>query len=486
MKKALLILTAFLITMQPIQAQEAVDLGLSVKWSSCNVGAGDPSEGGYFFSWGETQPKDNYDISYYKWSQGTRITKYCVQGKDGNVDNRYILEAGDDAATCYFGPNWRTPTSGEWQELIDNCKWEWKSVTTPEGEKVWGYEVSSKSNKNSIFLPANGMKWKDKTMFPGEGCYWSSTIFEDTNSSARNLAFGNARHGLGLNDRANGCLIRPVYGEAILPESITIVPVEKLTLDPNRAEIKYGNDITLKLTIAPENPTDKRVFWSSSNTSVAIVTQDGRVTGLREGIAVITVESGGKTAACRLTVIDRREAVDMGVSVKWSPYNIGAQSSTGTGNFFAWGELGPKASYTRENYKFRDNNKYYKPGYIQTLEKADDAANNAWGGKWRIPTPAEWSELLDNCDQSWTVVNGVRGLMLTSKTTGNKLFFPASGYMSGTQRLMDGERGCYWLSTTRGWSPYEPNAVCVYSGGTGDLGDHGFHVGFLIRPVRDE
>ena len=486
MKKSLLILTAFLITMQPIQAQEAVDLGLSVKWSSCNVGAGDPSEGGYFFSWGETQPKDNYDISYYKWSQGTRITKYCVQGKDGNVDNRYILEAGDDAATCYFGPNWRTPTSGEWQELIDNCKWEWKSVTTPEGEKVWGYKVSSNSNKNSIFLPANGMRWKDKTMFPAEGCYWSSTIFEDTNSSARNLAFGSAHHGLGLNDRANGCLIRPVYGDVILPGSRSIFPVEALTVEPVEAEIKYGSDISLKLTIVPENPTDQRVFWSSSNKSVASVTQDGCVTGLAEGEAVITVMSGGKTAACHVTVTDRREAVDMGVSVKWSPYNLGAHSSSDAGNFYAWGETAPKTTYTKGNYKFRDNKKYHKPGHILTLEKADDAAYTAWGGKWRIPTPREWSELLDNCDQSWTVVNGAQGIMLTSKTTGNKLFFPARGYMSGSLWKEDGKKGFYWLSTTRGWAPYEPNAVSVYSGGTGTAGNHGFHVGFLIRPVRDE
>ena len=486
MKKTLLILTAFLIAMQPMRAQEAVDLGLSVKWSSCNVGADDSTEEGFFFSWGETKPKESYDDSNYRWSQGKRVTKYCVHGRDGDVDNRYILEAEDDAATCYFGSGWRMPTRREWLELIENCEWKREPVTTPTGEKVWGYRFISKINKNSIFLPAKGIRFEDKNDYLEEGFYWSSTLFENSGDLACSTHFSESGVSMGALMRYFGCLIRPVYGETILPESITIVPVEKLTLDPNRAEIKYGNVITLKLTIAPENPTDKRVFWSSSNTSVAVVAQDGRVTGLREGSAVITVESGGKTAACRLTVIDRREAVDMGVSVKWSPYNIGAQSSTDTGNFFAWGELGPKASYTRENYKFRDNNKYYKPGYIHTLEKADDAANNAWGGKWRIPTPWEWSELLDNCDKSWTVVNGVRGLMLTSKTTGNKLFFPASGYMSGTQRLMDGERGCYWLSTTRGWSPYEPNAVCVYSGGTGDLGDHGFHVGFLIRPVRDE
>ena len=162
MNKTLLILTAFLIAMQPMRAQEAVDLGLSVKWSSCNVGADDSTEEGFFFSWGETKPKESYDDSNCRWSQGKRVTKYCVHERDGDVDNRYILEAEDDAATCYFGSGWRMPTRREWLELIENCEWKREPVTTPTGEKVWGYRFISKINKNSIFLPAKGIRFEDK------------------------------------------------------------------------------------------------------------------------------------------------------------------------------------------------------------------------------------------------------------------------------------------------------------------------------------
>ncbi|MBR3609326.1 MAG: hypothetical protein IKL50_05525, partial [Bacteroidales bacterium] len=86
-----------------------VDLGLSVKWATCNVGATTPEEYGYYFAWGETTPKTTYYWSAYKYCNGTddSMTKYCTNSKYGIVDNKTTLELTDDAAHVNWGGSWR-------------------------------------------------------------------------------------------------------------------------------------------------------------------------------------------------------------------------------------------------------------------------------------------------------------------------------------------------------------------------------------------
>ena len=124
---------------------EWVDLGLSVKWAACNVGATKPEQYGNLYAWGDTQP-DRFNRDYI-WSkspeQYTTYTKYT----DGNAQ----LELSDDAARGNWEGAWRMPTYQEMQELKEKCLWAW---TTLNGTK--GYQVISKSNGNSIFLPAAG------------------------------------------------------------------------------------------------------------------------------------------------------------------------------------------------------------------------------------------------------------------------------------------------------------------------------------------
>lgn len=133
-----------------------VDLGLSVKWATCNVGASKPEEYGCYFAWGEVEPKAIYDWATYKWANGseTTMTKYCSEssyGNNGFTDDKTVLDAEDDAATVNMGGSWRMPTVEEMSELIDGCTWTWK---TKNG--INGYEVKSKTNGNSIFLPVAG------------------------------------------------------------------------------------------------------------------------------------------------------------------------------------------------------------------------------------------------------------------------------------------------------------------------------------------
>ena len=108
---------------QTENGHEYVDLGLPsrIKWATCNVGATTPEEYGDYFAWGETEPKDNYDWSTYKWcnESNATMTKYCTDSSYGTVDNKTVLELEDDAAYVNWGGNWRMPTKAELDELTN-------------------------------------------------------------------------------------------------------------------------------------------------------------------------------------------------------------------------------------------------------------------------------------------------------------------------------------------------------------------------------
>ena len=156
---------------------EYVDLGLSVKWATCNVGASQHEEYGDYFAWGETEPKATYYWSTYKWCNDsvTTLTKYNTDSSYGTVDNKTQLDLSDDAAHVNWGGDWRMPTEAEWTELREQCTW---TRTTQNGVK--GYKVTSKKvsySKNSIFLPAAGCRYDSDLSYAGSvGYYWSSSL----------------------------------------------------------------------------------------------------------------------------------------------------------------------------------------------------------------------------------------------------------------------------------------------------------------------
>ena len=168
---------------------EYVDLGLSVKWATCNVGANKPEEAGDYFAWGETEPKNKYKKSTYSYKE-TPMT----------------LPFSNDAAHANWGGDWRMPTKEEQEELLTKCSWTW---TTQNGVK--GYKVTSKSNGNSIFLPTTGSCDGNSCYAVGSyGYYWSSSLRMNYPGSAYNLYFdSNYVDWLG-NGRYFGFSVRPV------------------------------------------------------------------------------------------------------------------------------------------------------------------------------------------------------------------------------------------------------------------------------------
>ena len=169
-----------------INGHEYVDLGLpsGLKWATCNVGASSPSDYGNRYAWGEITTKQEYTIDNCK-----------TYGKSmGDISGSYSY----DAARANWGGSWRMPTEAEFEELLNNCTWEW----TSQGH--YGYKFTSKKNGKSIFFPA-------KYSHDDYGCYyWSSTPYESGDDCAYDFRFDSHYCMVDWCGRSNALAIRPV------------------------------------------------------------------------------------------------------------------------------------------------------------------------------------------------------------------------------------------------------------------------------------
>ena len=173
------------------EGHEYVDLGLSVKWATCNVGATSPEDYGNYYAWGETSTKSSYTSDNSK--------TYGKSMGDIKGNSNY------DAATANWGGSWRMPTELEMRELKGKCTWTW---TTQNG--VNGFNVKG-PNGNSIFLPAAGYRCGSSLDNAGScGFYWSSTTYDDDGSSAYDLGFTSDIYGMNYDGRDYGQSVRPV------------------------------------------------------------------------------------------------------------------------------------------------------------------------------------------------------------------------------------------------------------------------------------
>ena len=193
-----------------------VDLGLSVKWATCNVGASKPEDNGNLYAWGETEVKEQYTVRTSKWgSMPFSLKKYNINSEQGTVDNKTTLDLEDDVAHVTWGGNWRMPTREEMDELHDNCTWEWTAING-----VNGYRVTSKKQgytDRSIFLPAAGYKANGRYQYGSNGNYWSRSLMTDPYGdgsvicgTAACIRFNNNQANIGWEDRMAGLSVRPV------------------------------------------------------------------------------------------------------------------------------------------------------------------------------------------------------------------------------------------------------------------------------------
>lgn len=184
---------------------EAVDLGLSVKWANMNVGAETETDYGTYFAWGETYgytvqgstrfPASGNLKTYFSWEtyslcNGSQWTLNKYNGSDGYgyIDNKTVLESGNDAASVNWGGTWRMPTKDEWAELAgtqtDTDNYTWTLCTTSyNGVEVYGWEIKYNGNGNHIFIPMAEYIMSAPPATGGNvytsGRYWSSSLHED-------------------------------------------------------------------------------------------------------------------------------------------------------------------------------------------------------------------------------------------------------------------------------------------------------------------
>ena len=181
-----------------VYGHDYVDLGLSAKWATCNIGANVPHEYGNCYAWGETETKTKYTAKNCK----TIEIKKRLFGDDKIIGKR---ENFKDTARANWGGSWRLPTEKEMQELVDKCTWQW---TTQSG--VNGYKVTG-PNGNSIFLPAAGSCEGSSHDYVGKhGNYWSSSPDESIDLIAYSLYFGSGDRRVDLSGRLGGLSVRPV------------------------------------------------------------------------------------------------------------------------------------------------------------------------------------------------------------------------------------------------------------------------------------
>ena len=161
-----------------VQDPQYVDLGLpsGTLWATCNIGALSPEKSGYYFAWGETSPKSNYEWNTYKYYKGssTNFTKYNTNSKYGIVDKKKELELEDDAAYVNWGEDWCMPSYKQFKEL---CNSSYTTATFKEVNGEQGVLITSKKNGNSIFLP-QARCYKNKSISTDYcyGGYWSRTL----------------------------------------------------------------------------------------------------------------------------------------------------------------------------------------------------------------------------------------------------------------------------------------------------------------------
>ncbi|MBQ3636223.1 MAG: hypothetical protein II951_11500 [Bacteroidales bacterium] len=202
--------------------------------------------------------------------------------------------------------------------------------------------------------------------------------------------------------------------------------------------------------------------------------------------------------------------VDLGLSVKWATFNLGASKPEDFGDYYMWGETEPATDrecwWPTYKYAYGSGNMltkyvthpdgeaphygagyYYEDDEVSTLDPEDDAAHVALGGKFRIPTYEAWSELHDCCTWVWTQLNGVNGYKVTSNKEGftdRSIFLPAAGYRGGSDFAERGSEGCYWSDML---DEDAPNVALGYSldgSYQGFRGDEYFRCfGLSIRPV---
>ena len=448
--------------------EAAVDLGLSVQWAPFNLGATTATEAGILVGWGDVTGKNH----------STDLKYYPTLAPDGNIVNTSY-----DLAKVLWEEKWRMPTDEEINELINKCDWEWT-----EQDGVKGYLVKSRTNENSIFLPVTGVRTGDAIDEMEMGLYWTGMLGENSSNAQMFTLDANA-YSLREEMRYLGVAIRPVYAEYVQKVAVSIDEngISKGSQAVSiplvfSGSLSYVSDYGVAYATSESglnvqgNSRVNKTGVPNENTTITITDLVPNTTYYFKAYAVTEgnyVESGviSLTTDAKFPV---PEAVDLGLSVKWAAWNMGASSINDVGGYYGWGDpTGELESYTSSDYA---------TGYtkLSICGTSYDIATVNWGKDWRLPTVKEIQELLDKSTIQATIQDGVPGYLLTCN--GKTLFLPKGGYKLKGEIRSSGVMAYYWTGEQS--DQLYPYDMCVSTTETyksSAIPNKAYHM--LIRPV---
>ena len=473
-----------------------VDMGLPghTLWATHNIGATTPSMRGEYYAWGETETKNDYNISTYDpLHNGT--------GAYDNLDSN-ITATQYDVARVKWGGAWRIPTHEDFNQLNNStyCQWTWTSVNGQNG-----YLVKSLSTGNTIFLPAAGYREGVSRSYSGSyGFYYSSVPVGPTENRAYALGFrSNGRDvtaGYMINFyRQLGFTIRPVMTYTGSDLMVTSDSVEWNMGDTEA--ILHGTFAS----IAPLTENVKVGFLIGDSLNLTVANADSVITFLRSanGTFASTIPvyndfghywrayvQGADTIVLGDVMEYGIRIVDLGLpsGTRWRNMNVGASRVEDSGDYYQWGEVVTKEVYNFDNYDPLGNGGSQYDNLDTNISGTQyDVARHNLGGYWRMPTRAEFDELSANCDWQWKTINGQTGYQVTSRINGNRIFLPAAGYRENTSRSYSGSYGFYYSSVPAGPTENRAYALGFRSNGrdvtAGYIINFYRQLGFTIRPV---
>lgn len=444
---------------------KAVDLGLSVLWGDMNFGSASAEKAGYYVGWGDATGLNT----------STLLNYFPVLHPTADIINGQY-----DIVHVLWGGKWRMPSTAEVKELIEKCDWTYDATRK-------GWIVASKSdNTKSIFLPLAGQRSGETVSADGtSGAYWTGSLSGSDDQKAFALTIDDTQYSQTEDLRYLGFQIRPVYGEYTLGVQVSSAETTNITKNEAYVKVIYKGNVS--------DATEFGVCYGTTssldpdqNTKVTTssVDEDGsytfHITDLTPNttyyFAPYVVYEGSRNmgTTMQFTTLSKfpvAEAVDLGLSVKWASWNVGASTNEETGNLMAWGDpTGENASFTSTDY----------PNDLSDISGSKyDVATQQWGSEWRMPTTDEWKELDALSKEIVTLDNGVTAYKVTGKN-GNYIYLPRGGYSYNNKTYSANKSGCYWASENQTMD-YANSVTLGKVSSTYEQDRKGMHM--LVRPV---
>ena len=405
----------------------------------------------------DTMVSEN-NIIYYTTTDGNIITPYSLNGFQGKlVLNEYI----DGRGVLTFSQEVVTVAPHAFHDCTTLT-----SMTLPDSVTDLGYSTfNGCSNLTSINIPEGVTTIKSWAF--GYCSSLRDVVLPEQVMSIEYCAFAHCTELTHVNLPKGITIIGQYAFEDCLKLTDVVLP-ERLTILEYGAFYGCSSFVNVILPDSLTSIGEVAFAGCSSLTSITVLLKTPPIGNVnmfnRTNNAPIYVPAESVDAyksaqhwndyADRIQAIpDSPSAVDLGLSVMWASFNIGATKPEEYGDYYAWGELEPRTTFSYD-YKWLQSGSWGSTeiqfskynDYPSTLKKEDDIANYKWGDPWRMPTFQEQTELRTQCDWSYTEVNGITGWKIQSRTNNNSIFLPDAGNDNGL--IINGAaRGQYWSST---------------------------------------